>query len=79
MHRVQNSELSPGIESSKLLKQPASVLRGLSKQLWELRKSLTSHDEATVLPKAKSEPVYMKSDWERELETALRESRAMVT
>ena len=46
MHRVQNSELSPGIESSKLLKQPASVLRGLSKQLWELRKSLTSHDEA---------------------------------
>ena len=43
----------------------------------EPRRSLI--DLYTVLPKAKSEPVYMKSDWERELETALRESRAMVT
>jgi hypothetical protein len=26
------------------------------------------HDLTVVLPKAKSEPVYVKSDWERELE-----------
>jgi len=32
--------------SSKLLKQPQSVLGGLSNQLWELRKSPTSHGEA---------------------------------
>ena len=48
--------------SSKLLKQPP--------------RSLSDIDLYTVLPKAKSEPVYVKSDWERELEAALRESRA---
>jgi len=63
--------------SSKLLKQPPSVLGGLSKKLWEPRKfpdEPRSHwdiDLYTVLPKAKSEPVYVKSDWERELEAAL--------
>jgi hypothetical protein len=70
--------------SSKLLKQPASVLGMLSKQHWEPhkfpdepRRSLI--DLYTVLPKAKSEPVYVKSDWERQLEAALRESRAMAS
>ncbi|MGC1180282.1 MAG: hypothetical protein WA884_15000 [Methyloceanibacter sp.] len=48
--------------SSKLLKRPP--------------RSLSDIDLYTVLPKAKSEPVYVKSDWERELEAALRESRA---
>jgi hypothetical protein len=72
--------------SSKLLKQPASVLRGLSKTLWEPRKfpdePRRSHydiDLYTVLPKAKTEPVYVKSDWERELEATLRDSRAMAS
>jgi hypothetical protein len=56
--------------SSKLLKQPASVLGRLSKQLWEPRKfpdepRRSLIDLYTVLPKAKSEPVYVKSDWER--------------
>jgi hypothetical protein len=36
-------------------------------------------DLYTVLPKAKSEPVYVKGDWERELEAALRKSRVMVS
>jgi hypothetical protein len=36
-------------------------------------------DLYTVLPKAKSEPVYVKLDWERELEGALKEARAMVS
>ena len=65
--------------SSKLLKQPPSVLRVFSKKLWELRKlpdeprkRLSDIDLYTVLPKAKTEPVYVKSDWERELEAALR-------
>jgi hypothetical protein len=69
--------------SSKLLKQPASVLGGLSKQHWESgkfpdepRRSHCDIDLYTVLPKAKSEPVYVKSDWERELEAALKEARA---
>ena len=31
--------------------------------------SLRDVDLYTVLPKAKSEPVYVKSDWERELKT----------
>ena len=64
--------------SSKLLKQTASVLGGLSKQHWESgkfpdepRRSHGDIDLYTVLPKAKSEPVYVKSDWERELEAAL--------
>jgi len=51
--------------SSKLLKRPPRSLRDI--------------DLYTVLPKAKSEPVYVKSDWERELEAALRESRAMAS
>ena len=67
--------------SSKLLKQPASVLGGLSKQLCEPRKfpdepRRSLIDLYTVLPKAKSEPIYVKSDWERELEAALKEARA---
>jgi hypothetical protein len=67
--------------SSKLLRQPASVLGVLSKQLWEPRKfpdepRRSLIDLYTVLPKAKSEPVYVKSDWERELEAALKEARA---
>jgi hypothetical protein len=46
--------------SSKLLKQPLSVLSGLSKQLWEPRKVRDEPrrsliDLYTVLPKAKSE------------------------
>jgi hypothetical protein len=72
--------------SSKLLKQPASVLGGLSKRHCESgkfpderRRSHCDIDLYTVLPKAKSEPVYVKSDWERELEAALRESRAMAS
>ena len=40
--------------------------------------SFVTKDLGTVLPKAKSEPVYVKSDWERELEATPRESRAMV-
>ena len=62
------------------------MLRGLSKKLWEPRKlpdqqrqSRCDIDLSTVLPKAKSEPIYVKSDWERELEAALRESRAMAS
>ena len=67
--------------SSKLLEQPASVLGGLSKQLCEPRKfpdepRRSLIDLYTLLPKAKSEPVYVKSDWERELEAALKEARA---
>jgi hypothetical protein len=66
--------------SSKLLRQPPDVLRGLSKKLWEPRKfpdepRRCDIDLYTVLPKAKSEPVYVKSDWERELETKVREAR----
>jgi len=64
--------------SSKLLKQPSNVLRGLSKRHWESgkfpdepRRRHCDIDLYTVLPKAKSEPVYVKSDWERELEAAL--------
>ena len=44
--------------SSKLLKRPPMSLRDI--------------DLYTVLPKARSEPVYVKSDWERELEPGLR-------
>jgi len=51
--------------SSKLLKRPPISLRDV--------------DLYTVLPKAQGEPVYVKSDWERELEAALRESRAMAS
>ena len=65
--------------ASKLLKQPPSVLRGLAKQHWESgkfrdepRRSHGDIDLYTVLPKAKTEPVYVKSGWERELEAALR-------
>ena len=46
--------------SSKLLKRPPRSLRDI--------------DLYTVLPKAQSEPIYVKSDWERELEVALKES-----
>ena len=44
--------------SSKLLKRPPISLRDV--------------DLYTVLPKAQGEPVYVKSDWERELETGQR-------
>jgi len=57
-----HDDLRRAIFSSKLLKRPP--------------RSLSDIDLYTVLPKAKSEPVYVKSDWERELEAALRESRA---
>jgi hypothetical protein len=40
----------------------------------EPRRSHFDIDLYTVLPKAKSEPIYIKSDWERELETALKEA-----
>jgi hypothetical protein len=43
--------------SSKLLKRPPNSLRNI--------------DLYTVLPKAKSEPIYVKPDWQRELEAAL--------
>jgi hypothetical protein len=64
---------------SKLLRQPPDVLRGLSKKHWESDEfpdepRRCDIDLYTVLPKAKSEPVYVKSDWERELETTLREA-----
>ena len=72
--------------SSKLLEQPSSVLRGLSKRLWEPRKlpheprqSLSDIDLYAVLPKAKSEPVYVKAKWERELEAAQKEARDWVS
>ena len=71
--------------SSKLLKEPPSVLRGLSKQQWELRKlpdeprkRVSDIDLYTVLPKANSEPIYVKANWERELEAALKEARSWV-
>jgi hypothetical protein len=47
--------------SSKLLKWPPVSLRDI--------------DLYTVLPKAKSEPIYVKSNWERELEEALKEAK----
>jgi hypothetical protein len=43
------------------------------------RQSRCDIDLYAVLPKAKSEPIYVKSDWERELGAALRESRAMAS
>jgi hypothetical protein len=57
--------------SSKLLKEPPGVLRQLSKryrmppkQPDSPQRSVCGIDLYTVLPKAKSEPVYVKSDWE---------------
>ena len=50
--------------SSKLLKRPPM--------------SLSDIDLYTVLPKAKSEPVYVKANWERELEAAQKEARSWV-
>ncbi|MGO8841074.1 MAG: hypothetical protein ACLQF1_08035 [Methyloceanibacter sp.] len=50
--------------SSKLLKRPPRSLRDI--------------DLYAVLPKAKSEPVYVKSAWESELEAALKEARGRV-
>ncbi len=47
--------------SSKLLKWPPMSLQDI--------------DLYTVLPKAKSEPIYVRSDWERELEEALKEAK----
>jgi hypothetical protein len=35
------------------------------------------HDLTVVLPKAKSEPVYVKSDWERELELRYKGTRSL--
>ena len=37
--------------------------------------SLQDIDLYTVLPKAKSEPIYVRSDWERELEEALKDAK----
>jgi hypothetical protein len=51
--------------SSKLLKRPPMSLRDI--------------DLYTVLPKAKSEPIYVKANWERELEAALKEARDWVS
>jgi hypothetical protein len=48
--------------SSKLLRRPPAGLCGV--------------DLYTVLPKATSEPVYAKAEWERELEVARKEARA---
>jgi hypothetical protein len=69
--------------SSKLLKQPPSVLGGLSKRHWESGRfpdepRRCDIDLYTVPPKAKSEPVYVKSDCERELEAALKEARGWI-
>jgi hypothetical protein len=47
--------------SSKLLKRPPQSLIDID--LWR------------ALPKAKSEPIYVMLEWERELEAALKESR----
>ena len=60
------------------------MLGGLSKKLWEPRKfpddlRRCDIDLYTVLPKAKSEPVYVKSDWERELEAALKKRVSRAT
>ena len=68
--------------SSKLLKEPPGVLRQLSKryrmppkQPDSPQRSVCDIDLYTVLPKAKSEPIYVKAKWERELEAALKEAR----
>jgi hypothetical protein len=68
--------------SSKLLKQPSSVLRGLSKKYWEPRKipdearrSVYDIDLYNVLPKAKSEPIYVKSNWERDELAEIKEAK----
>src|SRR5439155_41973 len=50
--------------SSKLLKQPPRSLRNI--------------DLYTMLPKPKSEPLYVKAKWERELEAAQKEARSWV-
>jgi hypothetical protein len=47
--------------SSKLLRCPPASLRDT--------------DLYSLLPKAKSEPVYVKSDWERELAVAIKEAK----
>jgi hypothetical protein len=47
--------------SSKLLRCPPMSLRDI--------------DLYTVMPKAESEPIYVKSDWERELEAELKEAK----
>jgi len=61
--------------SSKLLREPSKKLGEPWKLSYEPWKSLSDIDLYTVLPKAKNEPVYVKSEWERELEAALKESR----
>jgi hypothetical protein len=61
--------------SSKLLRELSKKLGEPWKLSYEPWKSLSDIDLYTVLPKAKSEPIYVKSDWERELEVALKESR----
>ena len=60
--------------SSKLLKELSKRLLEPCK-LYEPWKSLSDIDLYTVLPKAKSEPVYAKSEWEHELEAALKDLR----
>ena len=71
--------------SSKLLKEPPGVLRQLSKryrmppkQPDSPQRSVCDIDLYTVLPKAKSEPIYVKANWERELEAAQKEARSWV-
>ena len=61
--------------SSKLLREMSKKLREPWKLSCEPWKSLSDIDLYSVLPKAKSEPVYAKSQWERELEAALKESQ----
>ena len=69
--------------SSKLLKEPPGVLRQLSKryrmppkQPDSPQRRVCDIDLYTVLPKAKSEPIYVKANRERELEAAQKEARS---
>ena len=75
--------------SSKLLKRPPDAEADVEAayRLWttqvspmkKSKKNLSDIDLYTVLPKAKSEPIYVKAEWERELEAALKETRAWVS
>jgi hypothetical protein len=68
--------------SSKLLKQPemlctptSAAFRHESARCSSPKRTSCDIDLYTVLPKAESEPIYVKADWERELEAALKEKK----
>lgn len=71
--------------SSKLLRQSQMLLKPLSKfhrrgpkRAGEPRMSFADTDLYVVLPKSKSEPVYTKAAWGRELEAAIERSQQLV-